>query len=94
MKSQLISDVFSLSQATIVAADLPLEMATYLEKEDDYLPWNVFLSRSRFYTDMLESTRIGSDLQKFLINLVRPIYTELTWTQDDSKHSWLKRFII
>jgi len=63
-----------------------------LSKELDYLPWKVFLSRVKFYIDMLESTEVYPDLQIFLGKLVEPYYKKLGWA-DDKSQDWLDRLI-
>ena len=85
-----MSDAFSLSQATLVDGDLPLELIKYMSHEFDYLPWNVFLSRSKFYIDMLGSTQVNGDLQAYLAKLIEPYYSELGW-EDDTSQEWLDR---
>ena len=70
--------------------DLPLELAKYLSNEFDYLPWNVFLSRIKFYTDMLGSSQVSGDMQSYLRNLVEPYYKKLGW-DDDVSQEWLDR---
>ena len=92
-RAQLVSDSFSLSQATMLDADLPLELIKYLSSEFDYLPWNVFLSRVKFYTDMLGSSQVNGDLQSYLSHLVEPYYKKLGWDEDLSQE-WLDRYTI
>jgi hypothetical protein len=46
MRSQLINDVFSLSQANKVSSIKPFELVKFLPKENEYLPWNTFIKSS------------------------------------------------
>ncbi len=91
MRAQLISDSFSLSQSIQVSPTLPLDVIQYLSEEKEYLPWNVFFSRSKYYTDLLDRTRINNDLQKIMRYLVADFYKDIEWVQDDTKHNWLYR---
>lgn len=93
MRAQLINDVFALSQATQVVADLPLKLVAYLSNEADYLPWSVFLNRSKFYTDMLDHTKYGEYVQKYFAQLTQFYYSKFnTWYGNDTTNeTWLDR---
>jgi hypothetical protein len=91
MRSQLINDVFSLSQANKVSSIKPFELVKFLPKENEYLPWNTFINRVSFYIDMLESTEIYGDFENYLLDLVQPIYKKLTWINQEND-SWLTRY--
>lgn len=86
--------MFSLSQSAQVSADLPLRLVNYLSSEFEYLPWNVFLSRSKFYTDMLDHTRFSSSIQKHFSKIVKPYYSKFNdwYGNDTSKETWLDRY--
>lgn len=90
VRSQLINDVFSLSQANKVDTNKPFELIKYLSNENEYLPWYSFLSRVDFYMDMIGSSEIYGDFRDYILDLVRPIYFKLTW-YDDKTDDWLTR---
>ena len=90
MRSQLINDIFSLSQADKISSIKPFELIKFLPNEDEYLPWSTFINRVSFYIDMLESTEIYGDFENYLLELVTPIYTKLTWSNQE-KDSWLTK---
>lgn len=90
-RAQLISDVFSLSQANYVKTDLALELAKYLSNEFDYLPWNVFINRIKYYTDLADSNQFYADMQSFLAKIVEPYYNKLGWTENIATDSWTDR---
>ena len=91
-KAQLISDVFSLSQARYIDPSIAFELAKFLSTEFDYLPWNVFINRIKYFTDLLDSSQNYGRLQLYLSNLVEPYYRNLGW-DDDKKQNWLDRSI-
>ena len=93
MKAQLINDAFDFSQATLVKADLPLEITKFLETEQDYLPWSAFFSRFKFYKDMLDTTRLFSDIETKMAFLVKPMFDFLGFVQNDVEHSWVQRLL-
>ncbi len=89
-RAQLVSDSFSLSQATMLDGVIPLHLIKYMSNEIDYLPWNVLLSRVRYYADMLGATRVSGDMQMYLSTLVEKYYKKLGWDDDESQE-WLDR---
>ncbi len=91
IKTQLINDVFSLSQSKLISAQIPLDLIKFLSKELDYLPWRIFINRVKFYIDILDGSEVYADLQLFLSQLVEPYYKKLGW-QDDTNQKWLDRF--
>ncbi len=90
-RAQLINDIFSLSQATLINADLPLELVKYLANEFEYLPWSVFLNRVSFYLDMLSSSQLVIDLKSYFSSLVKAYYEKLTWFENNYDHDWLEK---
>lgn len=94
VRAQLISDAYSLAQAREINSHLPLQLSDYLINEDDFLPWSVFLSRSKFYIDMLEHTRFGEGLNRNFAKLVKKYFEKFdNWTTYTDKESWLDRTI-
>ena len=89
-RAQLVSDSFSLSQATMLDGVTPLNLIKYMSNEIDYLPWNVLLSRVKYYADMLGATRVSGDMQMYLSTLVEKYYKKLGWNDDESQE-WLDR---
>ena len=90
MRTQLVNDAFSLSQANKIDSTKPFELIKYLSKEREYLPWSLFIKNLDFYHDMISTTEINGDFSNFLLDLVEPIYLSLKW--DDHKNEpWLKR---
>lgn len=93
MRAQLINDAFSLSQATLLNANLPLELVNYLSNEFEYLPWSVFLNRVKFYLDMLSSNQLNIDLKVYFSKLVEPFYVKLGWFERKINDQWLEKYV-
>ena len=93
MRAQLINDVFSLAQSNRIDPVKPFELIKYLSGEFEYLPWNTFIKRLNFYIDMVESTQIYGDFNSYLLDLVKPIYNEIKWSENVTSDSWLKRYL-
>jgi hypothetical protein len=91
MRAQLISDSYSLSQANLIEPEHPLNIAKYLKNEPEFLPWNVFLNRIRFYIDMLDTSSVKENLFSLLRDLVKSYYIKLDWN-DNKQDLWLDRY--
>lgn len=93
-RSQLISDLFSLSQAGYVDATLPLSLIKYMYQEDDYLPWNTLINnRISFYINMLESTELYGEFKSYLSSLMLQYYQKIGWVEDKDKEEPVDGFI-
>jgi hypothetical protein len=89
-RAQLINDAFVLSQSGDLDVTRPFELIRYLSFETEYLPWSTTLIRLGYITDMLEATNAYGNYEKYLINLILPIYNKLGWIESSSD-SWLER---
>lgn len=90
MRSKLISDIFSIVQANKLPSHKSFEFIKYLSNENDYLPWYSLFQKLNFIFDMLESTEVYANFRVFMLKLVEPLYTKLSW-RDQSTDSWLLR---
>lgn len=79
--------------ATSSIATLAFDLAKYLVDDFDFLPWSIFMSRVKFYTDLFESESSSSLLQTFLRNLVKKYYSRLTWIEDEQNDEWSDRLV-
>ena len=92
-RAQLISDIFSLSQAGYLNAKHPLNLIKYMSKEFDYLPWNVIINnRINFYYDMLDSSEFSSDFKSYVGQLIEPYYKKLDWVENENDE-WVDNFL-
>ena len=89
-RAQVISDIFSFSQAGSVIPEQALDLIKYLSNEFDYLPWSAFFNRIGFYVNMLDTTKLNGDLQAYISSLAEPYYKKIDWI-DDIKQDWLDR---
>lgn len=88
----MISDIFSLSQALHVKSVAALNHIQYLVNEFDYLPWNVFIDRIKYYLAQLDSTEVYYPLKVYLQKLVKPYYQKLQWIDKPLTDEWTDRF--
>ena len=90
MRAQIVNDVFSLAQAQQSSPLRPLELIRYLKSDFELLPWDTAINRLAFYINMLETTEIYGDFNKYLLDLVEPVYSKITWLHN-ANDSWLDR---
>ena len=62
-----------------------------MKEEEEYLPWRTGINRISYVIDMLESTSAFGNLQKYLIELVQPLYEKLGW-QEKTNDTWLSKY--
>lgn len=93
MRGQIVNDIFSLAQANKIRPTRPFELAEYMVNEDEHLPWSALIDRLSFYINLIESTEVYGELRNYLIELIRPIYSRLTWDNKPTD-SWLTRLLI
>ena len=82
--------MFSLSQALQFDPIKPLELIKYLRNDLQLLTWDTAINRLQFYLNMLETTEIYGDLNKYLLDLVEPIYKKLGWIESSTGDDWLQ----
>ena len=91
-RAELINDAFGLAQAGEVDVTKALELIEYLSNEEAYFPWVTTISRLRYFSEMIDSTSVYSNFQKYLLKLITPIYNKLTW-EESRTDSWLTRYM-
>lgn len=84
-RAQLLDDAFSLCRAGILEYKIPLDMATYLVKEESYIVWLTALSHLSTWVELLQETSGREHLNRFILNLIGPIYSKLAW-EDTGDH--------
>ena len=82
--------MFGLSQSGITSATRPFEIIKYLSKEFEYVPWSATFTRLGYFTNILDSTAAFGNYEKFVINLITPLYNNLGW-EEKSTDSWLDK---
>lgn len=82
-RAHLINDVFVLADAGQVDYSIALELSKYLEKELDYVPWNVAASRLRSISNLLYFTDMYRDFVDYARQLLKAAYESVTWNVGD-----------
>ncbi|XP_050432825.1 uncharacterized protein LOC126840878 [Adelges cooleyi] len=86
-RAQLIDDSFNLAIAGKLNFSVPLTLSTYLEKEDDIIPW---YSAKNGFTYLLEKMRRNeqefADLKAYVSRLSGVIYEQLEYRATESNY--------
>ena len=69
----------------ILEYSIPLEMATYLVKEESLIVWLAALSHLSTWVELLQETSGRKTLNKFILSLLDPMYKKLKW-EDTGDH--------
>lgn len=92
-RASLVSDIFSLTEAGYFnGAPRALQLAEYLANEVDYLPWNVFISRTSFLRNIFDSTITFTKMQGYFADLSKFYYNKLGWVENVQTDLWTDRF--
>ncbi|XP_028894176.1 glutamyl aminopeptidase isoform X3 [Zeugodacus cucurbitae] len=78
-RAHLINDVFTLADASQLEYSIALNLALYLEKELDYVPWSVASSRLSDIRSLLYYTDSYRDFVVFGRKLLAQAYSMVTW---------------
>ncbi|XP_055377192.1 aminopeptidase A-like [Condylostylus longicornis] len=83
-RAHLLNDAFALSDATQLDYGISLNLTTYLEKETEYVPWSVAANQLRKMRDILKFTPSNDKFVKYSRNLIKTIYEQVGWEQDEN----------
>ncbi|XP_037807865.1 glutamyl aminopeptidase-like isoform X1 [Lucilia sericata] len=93
-RAHLINDAFVLADAGQVDYSIALELSKYLEKELDYVPWNVAASRLSAIKNLLYFTDLYRDFVDYARQLLKTAYESVTWNVGDDHLQNLLRVTI
>ncbi|XP_041364193.1 glutamyl aminopeptidase-like [Gigantopelta aegis] len=78
-RSGLIDDAFNLARGGIMGYDIALEMTSYLDRENNHIPWKSGYRGMQYISTMFE---IGGDFghwRKHVLNKVKPALDRIGW---------------
>ncbi|KAL0132491.1 hypothetical protein PUN28_000323 [Cardiocondyla obscurior] len=84
-RANLLDDLFSLADAAELEYDIVMDVIMYLTEEYHALPWTVVKSKLMTMYKLLASTNenhLVESFQSYVIELVRAIYNDISWTID------------
>ena len=80
-RTSLLNDVFSLAKAGRVSYKTALNLVKYLRFENALGPWSTALSQLNKIAGLFYYTDGSSMYNKFIVDLVLPIYEQLQWEE-------------
>uniref|UniRef100_A0A672Y3V8 Aminopeptidase n=1 Tax=Sphaeramia orbicularis TaxID=375764 RepID=A0A672Y3V8_9TELE len=73
-RAQIIDDAFNLARAKIVNITLALRTTTFLNKEVEYMPWEMALSNLGYFYLMFDRSEVYGAMQAYLKKQVTPLF--------------------
>ncbi|CAK8674728.1 unnamed protein product [Clavelina lepadiformis] len=83
-RAQLIDDAFQLARAKRLDYTIPLRLTEFLRSDFDYLPWESALDAIAYLVRMLGRSKAYGPLSTYMLDLVGPLYNNLTWIDGGS----------
>lgn len=93
-RAQLIDDSFSLARSRDLDVTIPLQLSTYLCREQSFIPFSAFSTSIQYPTIMFgqnENSLEYKQLQQYIRTVEEPAYQRFGWTIDDSSADYLSR---
>ncbi|XP_054469941.1 glutamyl aminopeptidase [Anoplopoma fimbria] len=91
-RTSYIDDVFALARADVIDYGNAFNLTMYLTKEADYIVWSRVSSSIAYVRDMLAgNAELYPLFQKLFRNYVKPITTQLGWTDSGTQTQRLLR---
>ncbi|XP_074661523.1 aminopeptidase N-like [Tubulanus polymorphus] len=76
-RAGLINDAFNLARAGKLDYKIALNISSYLDKEEDFVPWKTFINSIAFIEGMVCRSEIYGEFKKFMRRLVAPQFRRL-----------------
>lgn len=76
-RAQIMNDVLSLSSAGYVDYSVALNISTYLQSEEEYIPWTATLTKMNFLFEMFQRSGHFDKFKVYFTNLIQPLYKKL-----------------
>uniref|UniRef100_A0A672Y9J9 Aminopeptidase n=1 Tax=Sphaeramia orbicularis TaxID=375764 RepID=A0A672Y9J9_9TELE len=91
-RAQIIDDAFNLARAKIVNITLALRTTTFLNKEVEYMPWEMALSNLGYFYLMFDRSEVYGAMQAYLKKQVTPLFEHFkditaNWTKIPENHT-------
>ncbi|XP_035223486.1 endoplasmic reticulum aminopeptidase 1-like isoform X2 [Stegodyphus dumicola] len=84
-RANLLDDALTLSRVGILDSALALNLTRYLEKEEDYVPWETAILQLEVLDVLMQESPALSLFQKYVMKLLKPVVSALGW-QDKGDH--------
>ncbi|EFN87053.1 Aminopeptidase N [Harpegnathos saltator] len=86
-RAALIDDLMNLARADYVNYGIAISATEYLAEEKDYLPWRAFYNNLPYLNRRFWGRDIEALYKKYLVLLIKPLYAQLTFDDDNENES-------
>lgn len=94
-RAGLIGDSFNLARAKLLHYDIALNMTTYLKYERGYAPWVAFMDSVEYIRSSISKSGGYVLMQKYLRDLVAPVYNSLEMsTEGNLPERYVRQIIL
>lgn len=83
-RAQIMNDALNLAKANILDYEVALDLTKYLEREEDYLPWESSFSSLNYISSMLSRSSGNRFFKKHLKRIVTPLYRKLGFSAKEN----------
>ncbi|GFT63992.1 glutamyl aminopeptidase [Nephila pilipes] len=84
-RANLLDDALTLARVGILDSALAFNLTRYLEKEEDYVPWETAILHMEVLDVLMQESPALSLFHKYVRNLMKPVADNLGWT-DEGDH--------
>ncbi|XP_022255971.1 endoplasmic reticulum aminopeptidase 1-like, partial [Limulus polyphemus] len=84
-RANLLDDGFSLARTGMLNISIVLDMACYLQKERNYIPWATSFSHFQDLSFLVYNTPVYPVFQRYVVKLLHPLVVSLGW-KDEGSH--------
>ncbi|XP_030856224.1 aminopeptidase N isoform X2 [Strongylocentrotus purpuratus] len=91
-RAQLINDAFSLARVGRVDYPIALNLTLYMDKENDYIPWEAALGVISYITDMFSRYSGYGPLERYMRKQIDTLYNNLGWMDDPVNDAHLTQY--
>ncbi|EFX67103.1 hypothetical protein DAPPUDRAFT_203789 [Daphnia pulex] len=76
-RAQIMNDALNLARAGLLDYETPLNLTEYLEREEEFLPWESTLTALSYLNSMMQRTPGYGLLKNYVMKILMPLYNSL-----------------
>ncbi|CAF3595932.1 unnamed protein product [Rotaria sp. Silwood1] len=92
-RGALIDDTFAISRTFLINAADAYRLIGYLKNENDFVPWTAAFSAMKQQEYLLGDNEIFSEVQRYFLNLILPLYNSTGWATINQTTDWRRALI-
>uniref|UniRef100_A0A0P5FVD5 Aminopeptidase n=1 Tax=Daphnia magna TaxID=35525 RepID=A0A0P5FVD5_9CRUS len=83
-RAQIMNDALNLARAGLLVYEVPLNLTKYLEREEEFLPWEATLTALSYLDSMMKRTPGYGLLKNYVLKILSPLYDSLGFVNRSS----------